>query len=89
MAQIPVDPFDDMNDIFNQMMGGLNGFNTENRRYLINGREVTPEEYAQYRQTGKLPQTGAKESPAAVAAGLIALGMSASLGLASLRKKRH
>ena len=44
MAQIPVDPFDDMNDIFNQMMGGLNGFNTENRRYLINGREVTPEE---------------------------------------------
>lgn len=25
MAQIPVDPFDDMNDIFNQMMGGLNG----------------------------------------------------------------
>ena len=22
MAQIPVDPFDDMNDIFNQMMGG-------------------------------------------------------------------
>ena len=37
----------------------------------------------------KLPQTGAKESPAAVAAGLIALGMSASLGLASLRKKRH
>ncbi|WP_154548088.1 LPXTG cell wall anchor domain-containing protein [Lactobacillus porci] len=37
----------------------------------------------------KLPQTGAKESPAAVAAGLIALGMSAALGLASLRKKRH
>ena len=37
----------------------------------------------------KLPQTGAKESPAAVAAGLIALGMSASIGLASLRKKRH
>ena len=64
MAQIPVDPFDDMNDIFNQMMGGLNGFNTENRRYLINGREVTPEEYAQYRQTGKLPQTGAKQTAA-------------------------
>ena len=64
MAQIPVDPFDDMNDIFNQMMGGLNGFNTENRRYLINGREVTPEEYAQYRRTGKLPQAGAKQPTA-------------------------
>lgn len=64
MAQIPVDPFDDMNDIFNQMMGGLNGFNTENRRYLINGREVTPEEYAQYRRTGKLPQADAKQPTA-------------------------
>ena len=64
MAQIPVDPFDDMNDIFNQMMGGLNGFNTENRRYLINGREVTPEEYAQYRRTGKLPQADVKQPTA-------------------------
>ncbi|HEO6812794.1 TPA: ATP-dependent Clp protease ATP-binding subunit, partial [Streptococcus agalactiae] len=27
----------------------------ENKRYLINGREVTPEEFSQYRQTGKLP----------------------------------
>ncbi|HGC9928318.1 TPA: AAA family ATPase, partial [Streptococcus agalactiae] len=26
-----------------------------NKRYLINGREVTPEEFSQYRQTGKLP----------------------------------
>ncbi|EHS84774.1 ATP-dependent Clp protease ATP-binding subunit [Limosilactobacillus gastricus PS3] len=33
----------------------MNGYNTENRRYLINGREVTPEEFAQYRQTGQLP----------------------------------
>lgn len=64
MAQIPVDPFDDMNDIFNQMMGGLNGFNTEKRRYLINGREVTPEEYAQYRRTGKLPQADVKQPTA-------------------------
>ena len=64
MARIPVDPFDDMNDIFNQMMGGLNGFNTENRRYLINGREVTPEEYAQYRRTGKLPQADTKQPTA-------------------------
>lgn len=32
----------------------MNGFNSDNRRYLINGREVTPEEYAAFRQTGKL-----------------------------------
>ncbi|MDN6260867.1 MAG: ATP-dependent Clp protease ATP-binding subunit, partial [Staphylococcus simulans] len=46
----------DMNDIFNNMMGNMNGMNSENRRYLINGREVTPEEFAQYRQSGQLPQ---------------------------------
>ena len=56
MARIPVDPFNnDMDDLFNQLMGGLNGVNSENRRYLSNGREVTPEEYAAFRQTGKLP----------------------------------
>lgn len=36
-------------------MGNMGGYNSENKRYLINGREVTPEEFAQYRQTGKLP----------------------------------
>ncbi|SCA89710.1 putative ATP-dependent Clp proteinase (ATP-binding subunit) [Streptococcus macedonicus] len=36
-------------------MANMGGYNSENRRYLINGREVTPEEFAQYRQTGKLP----------------------------------
>lgn len=56
MARIPVDPFNnDMDDLFNQLMGGMNGVNSENRRYLINGREVKPEEYAAFRQTGKLP----------------------------------
>ena len=49
------DPFGNMDDIFNQLMGNMGGYNSENRRYLINGREVTPEEFAQYRQTGKLP----------------------------------
>ena len=50
------DPFgSDMNAIFNQMMSGLNGMNSE-RRYLINGREVSPAEFAQYRQTGQLGQ---------------------------------
>lgn len=50
------DPFGNMDDIFNQLMGNMGGYNTENKRYLINGREVTPEEFAQYRQTGKLPR---------------------------------
>ena len=45
-----------MDDLFNQLMGRMGGFNSENRRYLINGREVTPEEFAQYRATGKLPK---------------------------------
>ena len=49
------DPFGNMDDIFNQLMGNIGGYNTENKRYLINGREVSPEEFAQYRQTGKLP----------------------------------
>lgn len=49
------DPFGNMDDIFNQLMGNMGGYNTENKRYLINGREVSPEEFAQYRQTGKLP----------------------------------
>lgn len=49
------DPFGNMDDIFNELMGNMSGYNSENRRYLINGREVTPEEFAQYRQTGKLP----------------------------------
>lgn len=48
--------FDNMDDLFNQLMGRMGDFNSENRRYLINGREVTPEEFAQYRATGKLPK---------------------------------
>ncbi|MHC3848211.1 ATP-dependent Clp protease ATP-binding subunit, partial [Streptococcus thermophilus] len=42
-------------DLFNQLMGNMGGFRSESRRYMINGREVTPEEFAIYRQTGKLP----------------------------------
>ena len=44
-----------MDDLFNQLMGGMRGYSSENRRYLINGREVTPEEFAHYRATGQLP----------------------------------
>ena len=47
--------FNNMDDLFNQLMGGMRGYSSENRRYLINGREVTPEEFAQYRATGQLP----------------------------------
>ncbi|HEN6044308.1 TPA: ATP-dependent Clp protease ATP-binding subunit [Streptococcus agalactiae] len=49
------DPFGNMDDIFNSLMENMGGYNSENKRYLINGREVTPEEFSQYRQTGKLP----------------------------------
>ncbi len=48
------DPFGDMDDIFNQLWGN-NGLSSESSRYMINGHEVTPEEFRQYRQTGRLP----------------------------------
>lgn len=48
--------FNNMDDIFNQLMGNMGDYRSENKRYLINGREVTPEEFAIYRQTGQLPQ---------------------------------
>ena len=47
--------FNNMDDLFNQLMGGMRGYSSKNRRYLINGREVTPEEFAHYRATGQLP----------------------------------
>ncbi|EGJ28071.1 AAA family ATPase [Streptococcus porcinus] len=49
------DSFGNMDDIFNQLMGNIGGYQTENRRYLVNGREMTPEEFNHYRQTGKIP----------------------------------
>ena len=54
--------FNNMDDLFNQLMGGMRGYSSENRRYLINGREVTPEEFAIYRQTGQLPSEGSDQS---------------------------
>ena len=47
--------FNNMDDLFNQLMGNMGGYRSENRRYMINGREVTPDEFAIYRQTGQLP----------------------------------
>ncbi|EFK31627.1 ATP-dependent Clp protease ATP-binding subunit [Lactobacillus delbrueckii] len=52
------DNFNDMDDLFRELMNGLSGFNSENRRYLINGRQVTPEEFAEYQKTGQLPGQG-------------------------------
>lgn len=54
--------FNNMDDLFNQLMGNMNGYRSENKRYLINGREVTPEEFAKYRQTGQLPASLAEEA---------------------------
>ncbi|MGT2912078.1 AAA family ATPase [Streptococcus cameli] len=48
--------FHNMDDIFQQLMGDMGGYRSESKRYLINGREVTPEEFAIYRKTGQLPQ---------------------------------
>ncbi|MBU7543469.1 AAA family ATPase [Weissella cibaria] len=53
----------DMNDIFNRMMGRMGGLNSENSRYLINGREVTPEEFAAYRRSGRLPGQEGNDLP--------------------------
>ena len=58
--------FSSMNDLFNQLMGNMWGYSTERRSYKINGREVTPEEFAFYRQTGRLPSN--EEMQAAQAA---------------------
>ena len=60
------DPFGNMDDIFNQLMGNMGGYNSENKRYLINGREVTPEEFAQYRQTCLLYTSDAADEPCGV-----------------------
>ncbi|HEP1409894.1 TPA: ATP-dependent Clp protease ATP-binding subunit [Streptococcus pyogenes] len=49
------DPFVNMDDIFNQLMANMGGYRSENPRYLVNGREITPEEFQHYRQTGQLP----------------------------------
>lgn len=52
------DPFfnNDMDDVFNQLFRRMNNQNSERARYLVNGQSLTPDEFAQYRSTGKLPQ---------------------------------
>ena len=46
----------DMDDVFNQLFRRMNNQNSERARYLVNGQSLTPDEFAQYRATGKLPQ---------------------------------
>lgn len=58
------DPFGNMDDIFNQLMGNMGGYRSENRRYLVNGREMTPEEFQAYRQTGRLSDKGTEQPTA-------------------------
>ncbi|WP_039944019.1 AAA family ATPase, partial [Lactobacillus equicursoris] len=70
------DEFNDMDDLFRQLMNGMGGFNSENRRYLINGRQVTPEEFAEYQKTGQLPG----QKTAAPAKGQKANGILEKLG---------
>lgn len=39
----------------------MGGYRSENRRYLVNGREMTPEEFQAYRQTGRLSDKGSEQ----------------------------
>lgn len=72
--------FNNMDDLFNQLMGGMRGYSSENRRYLINGREVTPEEFAIYRQTGQLPSEGSDQAQYVQGKGIKQDGILAKLG---------
>lgn len=55
MANMFNDPFfgNNMDDLFNQVSRNMG--NGETARYMVNGHELTPDEFAQYRTTGKLP----------------------------------
>ncbi|KPN79390.1 ATP-dependent Clp protease ATP-binding subunit [Apilactobacillus kunkeei] len=54
MARSPFDPFnDDFDKIFNQFLGDTGNSNAQ-RRYMINGQEVTPEQLEQLRRSGQL-----------------------------------
>ncbi|TPR50963.1 AAA family ATPase [Apilactobacillus micheneri] len=54
MARDPFNPFnDDFDKIFNQFLGDTGSSNSQ-RRYMVNGQEVTPEQLEQLRQSGQL-----------------------------------
>ena len=57
MARSPFDPFnDDFDKIFNQFLGDAGNSNAQ-RRYMINGQEVTPEqlEVVNYKVVNLIP----------------------------------
>ena len=72
--------FNNMDDLFNQLMGNMGGFRSESRRYMINGRGVTPEEFAIYRQTGQLPNEGSEQVQHQQGKGMKQDGILAKLG---------
>ncbi|WP_179394620.1 ATP-dependent Clp protease ATP-binding subunit [Lacticaseibacillus absianus] len=74
------DPFfnTDMDDFMNAMLRRMGEGGTT--RYTINGREVTPDELAQYRATGQLPAANAHEVPVQTPAAKQPEGILAKLG---------
>ena len=82
--------FSSMNDLFNQLMGNMGGYSTERRSYKINGREVTPEEFAFYRQTGRLPSNEEMQAAQAAQQGKIKQdGILARLGTNLTQQARN
>ena len=53
---------DNMDDFFNEVLNKMGG-NQASAQYIVNGHKMTPEEFAQYRATGKLPQQSDCEIP--------------------------
>lgn len=73
MARSPFDPFnDDFDKIFNQFLGDSGNSNAQ-RRYMINGQEVTPEQLEQLRRSGQLQggQPNTQQKAASNKAGIL------------------
>ncbi|NBI00860.1 ATP-dependent Clp protease ATP-binding subunit [Lactobacillus kunkeei] len=73
MARSPFDPFnDDFDKIFNQFLGDAGNSNAQ-RRYMINGQEVTPEQLEQLRRSGQLQggQPNTQQKAASNKAGIL------------------
>ena len=73
MARSPFDPFnDDFDRIFNQFLGDTGNSNAQ-RRYMINGQEVTPEQLEQLRRSGQLQggQPNTQQKAASNKAGIL------------------
>lgn len=63
MARIPQDPFENsMDDIFSKLMNNMAGTQTSQHRYIVDGKSMTPEQYAKWRaaQQNGTAETSAK-----------------------------